>query len=188
MESCNDIKLLSMAFIERLSNAKKKLSYNDINAEGKQVLQFIAEIGRLINTAILGTTDDWMRPYNAKKKELGPITMDNVRICHVVDGLDINIDLCVIDEDRKSWLSSALNIYRIAMVLLRKRDDFANPMIVSYQNHANLFFQVWIRLWQKEGITNYIHMIGSGHILDYLYKWKNLYRFSQQGWEHAMNS
>jgi hypothetical protein len=42
-------------------------------------------------------------------------------------------------------------------------------------------------LWQKEGITNYIHMIGSGHIADYLFKWKNLYRFSQQGWE-AMNS
>ena len=39
----------------------------------------------------------------------------------------------------------------------------------------------------KEGITNYLHMIGSGHIADYLYKWKNLYRFSQQGWE-AMNS
>jgi hypothetical protein len=30
-------------------------------------------------------------------------------------------------------------------------------------------------------------MIASGHIADYLYKWKNLYRFSQQGWE-AMNS
>jgi hypothetical protein len=30
-------------------------------------------------------------------------------------------------------------------------------------------------------------MIGSGHVAEYLYKWKNLYRFSQQGWE-AMNS
>jgi hypothetical protein len=30
-------------------------------------------------------------------------------------------------------------------------------------------------------------MIGSGHIADYLSKWKNLYRSSQQGWE-AMNS
>jgi len=30
-------------------------------------------------------------------------------------------------------------------------------------------------------------MIGSGHVAEYLFKWKNLYRFSQQGWE-AMNS
>ena len=49
------------------------------------------------------------------------------------------------------------------------------------------FFQAWVLLWQKEGITNYIHMIGSGHIAEYLFKWRNLYRFSQQGWE-AMNS
>ena len=73
------------------------------------------------------------------------------------------------------------------MILLRKRDDFSNAEIASYQNHADKFFQAWVRLWQIEGITNYIHMIGSGHIADYLYKWKNLYRYSQQGWE-AMNS
>jgi hypothetical protein len=30
-------------------------------------------------------------------------------------------------------------------------------------------------------------MIGSGHIAEYLYKWKNAYRFSKQGLE-AMNS
>jgi hypothetical protein len=59
--------------------------------------------------------------------------------------------------------------------------------LTSYQRHADLFFQAWVLLWQKEGVTNYIHMIASGHIADYLYKWKNLYRFSQQGWE-AMNS
>jgi hypothetical protein len=74
------------------------------------------------------------------------------------------------------------------MAFLRKRDNFTNPMIVSYQNHADLFFQTWIRLWQKEGNTNYIHMISSGHISDYLYsKWKKLSRFSQQGWK-AMTS
>jgi hypothetical protein len=60
-------------------------------------------------------------------------------------------------------------------------------MIVSYQSHADQFFQAWVLLWQKEGITNYIHMMGAGHVADYLYKWRNLYRFSQQGWE-AMNS
>ena len=73
------------------------------------------------------------------------------------------------------------------MVLLRQREDFTDDMIVSYQSHADKFFQAWVLLWQEEGITNYIHMIGAGHIADYLFKWTNLYRFSQQGWE-AMNS
>ena len=83
--------------------------------------------------------------------------------------------------------TTALNNYRTTMVLLHKKDDFTNDEIASYQSHADMFFQAWIRLWQKEGVTNYIHMIGSGHIAEYLYKWKNLYRYSQQGWE-AMNS
>jgi hypothetical protein len=185
MENRNGIKLLTMAFIEGLLNAKKRCLYTYVNAEGMRVLRFISDIERLINRAILGTEDDpcqWMCPFNAKKKELGPITMDNVSKRRVLDSLDIIIDLCVVDL----W-STALNNYRIAMVLLRKRDDFTNPMISLYQHHADKFYQAWILLWQKEGITNYLHMMGSGHISDYLYKWKNLYRFSQQGWE-AMNS
>ena len=179
-----------MVFIEGLSNVKKKLLYTDINAEGTRVLQYISDLEQIINRSILGTDDDpcqWMCPYDPKKKELGPITMDNVRTRRIIDSLDTIVDLCVIDEGRKTMWTSALNNYRIAMVLLRKREDFTNTAIATYQHHADKFFQSWILLWQKEGITNYIHMIGSGHVADYLYKWRNLYRFSQQGWE-AMNS
>jgi hypothetical protein len=53
------------------------------------------------------------------------------------------------------------------MVLLRKRDDFTNDQIADYQYHADVFFQAWVNLWQKEGITNYIHMIGAGHVAEY---------------------
>ena len=190
MENRNGTKLLTMAFIEGLSNAKKRCLYNYVNAEGTRVLQYVSDIERLINQTVLGTDEDpcpSMNPYDPKKKELGPITMENVRTRRVVDSLDIIIDFCVVDENWKTLWSTALNNYRIAMVLLRKRDDFTNPMISSYQHHADKFYQAWILLWQKEGITNSLHMIGSGHIYDYLYKWKNLYRFSQQGWE-AMNS
>ena len=52
------------------------------------------------------------------------------------------------------------------MILLRKQEDLTNAEIASYQRHADKFFQAWVRHWQKEeGITNYINMIGSGHIL-----------------------
>ena len=33
-------------------------------------------------------------------------------------------------------------------------------------------------------VTNYIHMLGSGHIMEFLYRYRNLYKYSQQGWEH----
>jgi hypothetical protein len=35
----------------------------------------------------------------------------------------------------------------------------------------------------KEGITNYIHMRGSGHIKYYITIHRNLYQYSQKGWE-----
>ena len=190
MENRNGIKLLTMVVLEGLSNVKKKLLYTDINGEGRRLSQYISEVERIVNRSILGTEDDpcqWMCPFHSNKKELGPITMDNVRTRRIIDALDTIVDLCVIDEGRKTMWTAALNNYRIAMVLLRQREDFTNTTIALYQPHADKFFQSWILLWNKEGVTNYIHMIGSGHIADYLYKWRNLYRFSQQGWE-AMNS
>jgi hypothetical protein len=38
----------------------------------------------------------------------------------------------------------------------------------------------------KEGITNYLHMLGSAHIIYYMQIHRNLYKYSQQGWE-SMN-
>ena len=136
MENRKGIKLLTMAFIEGLSNAKKGLLFNDVNAEGTRVSMYIAEVERMINRSILGTDDDpcqWMCPYDTKKKELGPITMDNVRTRRIVDALDIIIQFCVTDQDRKTLWTTALNNYRIAMVILRQREDFTNEMIASYQ-------------------------------------------------------
>ena len=37
-----------------------------------------------------------------------------------------------------------------------------------------------------QGVTNYLHLIGAGHLLYYLKLYGNLYPFSQQGWE-ALN-
>jgi hypothetical protein len=39
----------------------------------------------------------------------------------------------------------------------------------------------------NEGITNYIHMLASGHIKYYMEIHWNLYKYSQQGWE-SLNS
>jgi hypothetical protein len=41
-----------------------------------------------------------------------------------------------------------------------------------------------IELHQSDGITNYIHMIGSGHLSEFLSYYRNLYIHSQQEWEH----
>lgn len=50
MENQNGIKLLtSMIFIEDLSNAKKKLLYTDVNADGVRVSQVVTNVENIIN-------------------------------------------------------------------------------------------------------------------------------------------
>jgi hypothetical protein len=71
VENRNGIKLLTMAFIEGLSNAKNGDIFNNIAAVGTRVSLYVAEVERLINRSILGTDDDpcqWTCPYNAQKR------------------------------------------------------------------------------------------------------------------------
>jgi hypothetical protein len=129
----------------------------------------------------------WNCPFHDKAKAVAPITMDNVCTRWIVSSLDELIDISVVDEGWKTLWTRANNNYQSAIVLLHKKEDFTNEQVASFQKQANIFFQSWVKLHGIEGVTNYIHMMGSGHFTEYLYKWKNLYRYSQQGWE-AMNA
>jgi hypothetical protein len=67
---------------------------------------------------------------------------------------------------------------------VRQREDLTDKDIRSFQKDFDNFWQIWMGMKGQEGVTNYLHsMLSSGHILDFLYKYKNLYRHSQQGWE-----
>ena len=70
---------------------------------------------------------------------------------------------------------------------MRKKTNFLDEEIENFQNSIDLFFQDWVKLWGEKLISNYIHMYQSGHISELLYHWRNLYKYSQQGWE-ALNT
>ena len=55
--------------------------------------------------------------------------------------------------------------------------------IDSFQCLTDDFFSKWLAVAGYNGITNYIHMLGAGHIRYYLKKWRNLNRFQNQGRE-----
>ncbi len=69
------------------------------------------------------------------------------------------------------------------MIILHKKCDLTNDEIKQFQQHIDAFYVVWIDLLSHEGVTNYIHMLGAGHIGEYLLHHHNLYKHSQQGWE-----
>jgi hypothetical protein len=47
-------------------------------------------------------------------------------------------------------------------------------------------FELWVKRFGAEGKTNYIHLIGSGHILFLYQNYGYLYLYTQQGWEALM--
>ena len=68
--------------------------------------------------------------------------------------------------------------YRDGMIILRRHLEFTDDDLKQFQNHMDTWFQIWMQLHASEGCTNYTHLISSGHIAEYMY------RFSQQGWEN----
>ena len=70
---------------------------------------------------------------------------------------------------------------------MRQKEDFTDADIADFATLCQQMGENWISLAGSKGMTNYFHLIISGHVTYFLKMWKNLYRYSQQGWE-AVNS
>jgi hypothetical protein len=113
--------------------------------------------------------------------------MDNMRTRAIVARLELLVEECILnEEDKANWLA-CIPKFRDGLVKLRSKEDFDVDAVSAFQKDTGEFCQLGVELWGPEGVTNYIHMMSSGHLATYLFKWKNLYRHSQQGWE-AFNS
>jgi hypothetical protein len=71
--------------------------------------------------------------YDTTEKKLDPITMDNTCMRKIVDSLEMLIDITVVNANQKILWYSALQNYRIAMVLLRQKHDFTYDQIATFQ-------------------------------------------------------
>ena len=69
---------------------------------------------------------------------------------------------------------------------IEQKDDFSDQEIDDLHKITNSFMEQWVDMFNGKHITNYLHYIGAGHLAYYLDLYRNLYRFSQQGWE-ALN-
>jgi hypothetical protein len=67
--------------------------------------------------------------------------------------------------------------------LLEQKNDFSDLHVRQLHRWSNKFMTQWLELLGPEHMTNYVHIIGSGHLTYFVSKYKNLYRYSQQGWE-----
>ena len=189
MENRVGIKILTMLLVEGLSNVKEKTIFENIQHEGPRIHTFLNRIAIVTNREILGNDENpsqWEVPYDKKSKVIGLISLCNNRTRKFINNLGVLISICTPEGDRRTLWNNAISAYKNAMELVRQKEDFTDYAIFSYQREADKFFNYYVSLHGLAGVTNYIHMIGSGHIAQYMFKWRNLYRHSQQGWE-ALN-
>ena len=127
------------------------------------------------------------------KRVVSDLTMPNGHVRKIIENFPAMTAACfdaTIEEERKrkeSW-DSCVALWRVVTEMARKKEDFGEAQINQFQDHCDNFTDAWLRhLPGNTGMTNYFHVVSAGHLQYYLREWKNLYRYSQQGWE-GMNS
>ncbi len=185
LENRTGLKIFTSVVQKGLSRALYGDIFPHIHDDARCFDAFFSELNRIVCTKILGSMENpsqWECPCDRSKRELGIICLDNNKTRKVVNGLDLIIDFCIAPTEQSKWKDCIAN-YRQAMNLLRKRTDLSNNEVKMFQQHVDAFFVAWLDLVSREGVTNYIHMLGAGHIGEYLLHHRNLYKHSQQGWE-----
>ena len=191
------IKVLTLLLIEGLSSAQGGRldgeEYLNCTDKEREAI-FLSKVEHIINTRILGTDDtpsQWSVPtvkHKGESTSIGIINMENYKMRHIINSIDDLIDISIKDPNRRSRWKYSVKHYHHAMIIMRKKGgDYTKEELKSYDSHAKFFFQSWVGLHGAIGVTNYIHMIGSGHMLKYMEMWGNLNKYSQQGWE-ALNA
>jgi hypothetical protein len=176
-----------------LSNAQKGiLDWTTGGAKHRQD-QYIQRISNIIGSKILGTVvapAQWRFPLSDDGISMGTLSMDNNRTRSIMNSIELLVEESFPEQAsdiNRLRLLRCFPKYRAAMALLRKSTDLNDDEIMAFQCHIDGWFNDWVKVYGKEGCTNYTHMLSSSHVMKYMQEWKCLHRFSQQGWE-ALNA
>jgi len=157
----------------------------------RSLTRFASNIQNIINTRILGSVTrpkQWKMPLNLKGDAVAKVSLSNKKTRLAIDDINHLIEYvwAAPDEREKKeiWLKM-IKDYQHAMRILQKRSEYTVDDIVTFQLKIDDFFSAYIEKSGagKEGVTNYIHILGSSHIQYYMKTHGNLYKYSQQGWE-----
>ena len=158
----------------------------------KLVDEYVENMQTIINEGKLGLAthqNQWMFPIAKDQKSIdNKFSLKN----SLSRSMFLKIDR-IIEEALKYHGSSYRQEWKLVIVLyleiveiLLLRKPFTDDMIYDLQSKIDVYYVKWIKLTGRNGMTNYIHFMGSGHVVYYLFKYRNLYRYSQQGFEAMM--
>jgi hypothetical protein len=179
------------------------MRYGDGSAVRRQA--FIDSVLVTMRTEVLGTDGNpsqWRFPFSDEtNKMVKKENLTNPRSRQYIEGIEAVIKTiyspqndeqddgsCRLDNEsqKAKWLSLA-RIYKDLILDARQEEDFTDEEIDDFHDQCNLFMTAWMEVSVSTAkVTNYIHMLGAGHFVYYLRHFRNLYKYSNQGWE-ALN-
>lgn len=180
------LKMVCMLMVEGLSNVKVGLLFQDVGPECARVTLFLNTVQTIVNTSLHHGTPTvpgpWRCPYSEKDKEIGIIKwFNNTKPRKFVAGLEYIIEICLVDADLQEKWTRAVQNYREAIIIACMKEDYTNDGIFLFHKHVDDFFHPWLEIHGISGMPNCIHMLSSGHIAEYMHRYRNLFRHSQQG-------
>jgi hypothetical protein len=158
-------------------------------------LTYLAELQDVFRKEVLGSPEcpsQWKLPFKTESDgtiQIEPIQERNTIVRGMLNRIEITLQHAIPERehDFKAKLIVACSKYSDAIKLLTTHRALTDEEMDNFQNLVDDFFEIWVELFGNDGMTNYLHLLGSGHILYFLCKYKCLYIYSQQGWE-ALNS
>ena len=156
--------------------------------------EFILTLQHTFQTKIFGSDlspSHWKMRYK-KETGTGNIKLEAIQVRNnaaraCINSIDQIIELALHGNVMMSTtLIEACSKHQQAMKLLTSHRELSDDEVETFQQLIDDFFEAWVDVFGSQGISNYIHMLGSGHVHYFLKEYKCLYLYSQQGWE-ALN-
>ena len=106
----------------------------------------------------------------------------------MMDKIDpLLIDIAVVEGIRRTQWKTAMGHISKAFKIAQKHGEYTDAELVQFQLKVDQFYTPWLSLHGSNASSNYIHYISSGHLTRYMYKYRSLWKYSQQSWE-ALNN
>jgi hypothetical protein len=158
----------------------------------------VLELEQIINTHSMGKPGNPGRysiPADEKEGNILDINMDGNTSLRLLSKFDkTRIDLLMNEDEigcdnleRESWYQVFCHLQNM-FETMSQHEDFTDEELAVLKVYFDDFSDLWITLCVLDGISNYIHLIITGHLMYYLRKWRNFYRYESQGWEHLNSS
>lgn len=161
-------------------------------------LRRVREMELIINDNAMGSPGNPGRysiPVDEREGTILDITMDGKTSQKLLSKFDNTLIELLMDEedsgcddvDRESWVQVFGHLQNM-FDTMSHHEDFSDEQLDALQECFDTFTELWITLCGRDGISNYIHLIITGHLMYYLRKWRNFYRYENEGWEHLNSS